>query len=412
MKKREEVKKKFELLKQGEITKDKAFFPITKRLETISDQLNAKNTKLSFVNNKDEQNLNSKKLKHENTVAESTPIPTWSTKLSNLKKKIQSIKDEKLHEAKDQNIFDHNAATISNLKEDVIISEPSVEVDDYELDDLIEHSVEESNRNIENILDSNIYNEYLAEFDELPRRYIDAMVHDKKRQFDHRTGIRHDSFQEKFFIGTSAVEFIGSDIKVDEKIYNGTPGLYELLFKNTPVTYTDGDLHIYKEILDISNACRSNFDPNDEITNLYNNTFHRTIKMKPSMVNKNNEKSILQSAYSHIKIANQNNKFSLGDYVRISKYRNAFEKGYTPNWSNEIFIIRKVKLTNPTTYLLKDIKGDDILGGFYEMELQKVKHPDTYLIERILRKKGTKMYVKWLGFDETHNSWINKNSIA
>jgi hypothetical protein len=69
------------------------------------------------------------------------------------------------------------------------------------------------------------------------------------------------------------------------------------------------------------------------------------------------------------KIASKNNKYAVGDHVRISKHREVFDKGYTPNRSNEFFLIRKVKLTNPTTYLLKDMNGKDILGGFYEMEL-------------------------------------------
>jgi hypothetical protein len=149
----------------------------------------------------------------------------------------------------------------------------------------------------------------------------------------------------------------------------------------------------------------------DDITKQYNNTYHHTIKMKPSMVNKKNEENILKSVYTHVKIANKNNKYSVGDYVRISKHRSVFEKGYTPNWSNEIFIINKVRLTNPTTYLLKDKKGEDILGGFYEMELQKVKHPDVYLVEKVLKRKGNKLYVKWLGFNQNHNSWIDKSNI-
>src|SRR5699024_3306391 len=98
----------------------------------------------------------------------------------------------------------------------------------------------------------------------------------------------------------------------------------------------------------------------NEVVHKYNNSYHRTIKMKPSQVNRSNEKSILKSAYTYIKIAHKKNKFDVGDHVRISKYRGIFDKGYTPNWSNEIFIVREVKLTNPTTYLLKDEKGENI----------------------------------------------------
>jgi hypothetical protein len=79
------------------------------------------------------------------------------------------------------------------------------------------------------------------------------------------------------------------------------------------------------------------------------------------MINKRNEKLILKSIYTHVKIASKNNKYAVGDHVRISKHREVFDKGYTPNCSNEIFLIRKVKLTNPTTYLLKDMNGNSYL---------------------------------------------------
>ena len=64
-------------------------------------------------------------------------------------------------------------------------------------------------------------------------------------------------------------------------------------------------------------------------------------------------------------------KFKVGDYIRISKYKNIFAKGYTPNWSEEVFIIKKVKNTGCWTYVIKDLNGEEILGTFYERELQK-----------------------------------------
>lgn len=144
----------------------------------------------------------------------------------------------------------------------------------------------------------------------------------------------------------------------------------------------------------------------------YNNTVHRTIGYKPIDVNLKNEKSILLNSYTFKKIIDlEHSKFKLYDFVRISKQREAFDKGYTPNWSTEIFQIRKVKLTNPTTYLLKDDKNENIEGGFYEEELQKVKYPDVYLVEKILRKKGSKVFVKWLGLNKSHNSWTLKKDV-
>jgi hypothetical protein len=144
----------------------------------------------------------------------------------------------------------------------------------------------------------------------------------------------------------------------------------------------------------------------EQVTDKYNNTKHRTIGLKPKDVTKNNEQQLLKSVYSHIKIAGKQ-KFKVGDIVRISKAKHLFEKGYMPNWTTELFKIIKVNITNPATYLLEDMRGQPITGGFYEAELQKTAQSDVFLIERILRKKGKKMYVKWLGLDKTHNSWID-----
>lgn len=150
-----------------------------------------------------------------------------------------------------------------------------------------------------------------------------------------------------------------------------------------------------------------------EIVNNYNNTKHSTINIEPNKVNKRNERKILKMAFSHAKTLDPKfPKFRKGDYVRISKHREAFSKGYTPNWSNEIFRIKTIKMTNPTTYLLQDENSQDILGGFYEQELQKVQHHDAYLVEKILRKKGNKVFVKWLGLDSKHNSWLNKKDVS
>ncbi|KAJ8910226.1 hypothetical protein NQ315_015918 [Exocentrus adspersus] len=100
----------------------------------------------------------------------------------------------------------------------------------------------------------------------------------------------------------------------------------------------------------------------------------------------------------------------VGD-VRVSKYKGVFSRGFTPNWSNELFKIAKANITNPATYLLEDMEAKPILGCFYEYELQKTKYPDVYLIEKILRRSGNRVYVRWLGLPDSHNSWVNKADI-
>lgn len=147
-----------------------------------------------------------------------------------------------------------------------------------------------------------------------------------------------------------------------------------------------------------------------DIINIYNNQHHRTIGMKPSDVSKQNEKEILKSTYNHINLATPH-QYKNGDIVRISKNKHVFSKGYTPNWTTELFKIVKVGITNPTTYLLEDLEGQPISGCFYDQELQKTKIPDVYLVEKVLRKRGNNVYVKWLGFNASHNSWINVKDI-
>ena len=107
------------------------------------------------------------------------------------------------------------------------------------------------------------------------------------------------------------------------------------------------------------------YDVLDDIVNEYNNTKHSTIKMKPKDVKDGNKR---------VYIDEHNEKsaaFNVGDRVRISKFKNIFAKGYTPNWSREIFIINKMNNTVPYTYNLKDLNGEEIIGSFYDRELQK-----------------------------------------
>ena len=105
----------------------------------------------------------------------------------------------------------------------------------------------------------------------------------------------------------------------------------------------------------------------DDVVNEYNNTEHNTIKMKPKNVGDDNNRVYIED---HNK---KSAKFNVRDRVRISKFKNIFAKGYTPNWSKEIFIVNKVNDTVPWTYSLKDLNSEKILGSFYDKELQKTK---------------------------------------
>nr|XP_022906801.1 uncharacterized protein LOC111418490 [Onthophagus taurus] len=140
------------------------------------------------------------------------------------------------------------------------------------------------------------------------------------------------------------------------------------------------------------------------MTKEYNNTKHRTTGLAPSNINRDNADRVLNTAYTQLKIAGKG-KFIVGQVVRISKHKSLFEKGYTANWSMELFKI--VQMTNPPTYLLNDMENNPILSALYEHELQATNFKDIYLIERVLKRSKNKAYVKWLGFPSSHNSWIN-----
>ena len=147
------------------------------------------------------------------------------------------------------------------------------------------------------------------------------------------------------------------------------------------------------------------FNDLDDIVKKYNNTVHSSIKIKPKEV----------ADDSFVEYAEETNKkspkFKVGDNVRISKYKNIFAKGYTANWSEEVFVVNKVKNTVPWTYLINDLNGENIKGSFYEKELQKTDQKESR-IEKVIKKKGNKLYVKWKGYNNSFNSWIDKKDIV
>ena len=145
-------------------------------------------------------------------------------------------------------------------------------------------------------------------------------------------------------------------------------------------------------------------DKLDDIVKEYNNKYHTSIKMKPADVKDN--------TYINVKkeTNDKNSRFKVGDHVRISKYKNIFAEGYMPNWSEEIFVIKKIKNTVPWTDVINDLNGEEIIGTFYEKELQGTNQQE-YRIEKIIKKKGDKLYVKWKGYNNSFNSWIDKKDI-
>ena len=146
-------------------------------------------------------------------------------------------------------------------------------------------------------------------------------------------------------------------------------------------------------------------DKLDGIADKYNNTYHTTIKMKPIDVKDNTYIN------ANKEINNKDLKFKVGDRVRISKYKKIFAKGCMPNWSEEVFVIKKVKDTVLWTYVINDLNGEEIIGTFYEKELQKTNQEE-FRIKKVIKRKGKKIYVKWKGYNNSFNSWIDKASLV
>ena len=160
---------------------------------------------------------------------------------------------------------------------------------------------------------------------------------------------------------------------------------------------------IYKYMTSISKNVYIN--KLDDIVRKYNDTYHTSIKMKPIDVKDNTDIGFKKE------VNDKNPKFKVDDHVRISKYNNIFAKGYMPNWSEEIFIIKKIINTVPWTYVVNDLNGEEIIGTFYENELQGTSQKE-FRIEKVLKKKGDKLYVKWKGYDNSFNSWIDKKDVV
>ena len=147
-------------------------------------------------------------------------------------------------------------------------------------------------------------------------------------------------------------------------------------------------------------------DKLDDKVNECNNTYHSTTKMKPVGVKDNTYIDSMELPRSN----NKDSKFKVGDHVRISKCKNSFAKGCTPNWSEYIFVIKKIKNTVPWTYVINDLNGGEIIGTFCEKELQKTNQQE-FRIEKTIKKKYDKLYVKRKGYNSSFNSWVDKKHL-
>lgn len=154
-----------------------------------------------------------------------------------------------------------------------------------------------------------------------------------------------------------------------------------------------------------------------DVVNSYNNSVHRTIGMAPSNVTSENSYRVWIRMYKHL----MNTKctspsLKQGDYVRVSREKGTFEKSYKFKWSLEIFKVKSIIPKCRPLYILEDLKETEVRGRFYQEELQCVKPPDKYDIEKVLKSRGSgknkQLLVKWLGYPDSFRSWVSVKQLT
>ena len=150
----------------------------------------------------------------------------------------------------------------------------------------------------------------------------------------------------------------------------------------------------------------------DDLIHGYNNSIHRSIGMKPVEVNSSNETQVRARLFPP-EPPKKRPQLKVGDSVRITRKKSAFQKGYEQSHSWEVFYVHEIKDTNPVTYGIKDYNSDYLKGSFYSAELLRVdKSTNIYPIERIIRRRTvrgrTQYLVKYLGYTDIFNDWIDQ----
>ena len=149
----------------------------------------------------------------------------------------------------------------------------------------------------------------------------------------------------------------------------------------------------------------------DQLIEKYNNTYHRSIGCTPTQARQPSfYQHVFNMLYKEINDRKERPRYKIGDTVRIVKKKKTFEKGLSPNWTEELFTVSSVKDTKPPTYTIQDLRGETIRGSFYKQELQR-SNQDTFRIEKVVRKRTTRsgqkeLFVKWKGYSSEFNSWI------
>lgn len=265
IRKRKIVKQKFDILKHGEIAKEKLFSPITKHLKDIESKLSHTVERIKTQPSTNEEPVSSDiRLKDESDGDDDVFLsPSVSTKKQ--KKKIPQRLSAQLASPRGQ--VSLNQEEFEDPSEQKLSILEEIKSHDYP-DLSPTPSTSNFNANSSKLVDiaEKSYVDYLDQYEPLPRKYINGMYYDENQQeFDHKYGIRLDTLTEKLMIGDSNVDIDGSDIIVKNKRYRGTQGLYELLFKKNPKHYSTEDVDNYKKIVIKTNANRRYYKSNKQV---------------------------------------------------------------------------------------------------------------------------------------------------
>ena len=247
-----------------------------------------------------------------------------------------------------------------------------------------------------------------------------------------KTGLEVSKAFESIFKKAKPAQGKPKKLWVDKGKEYYNKNLLDLLAKNNIEIYSTGNEEkssvcerwnrtikekMYKRFTMQNNTVYIDISP--KILSSYNNSKNRSIGMTPNEARKpenygkvylkmvGDEPSVRAGLRTGTVLKTGRASFSVGDTVRISKYkRKTFDKGYTPNWTEEVFVISEIRPTNPITYKIKGLNGEEIGGTFYREELQKTDQT-IFRIEKVTRKTKGNALVKRKGYPDEFNSWVS-----
>ncbi|CAG9773473.1 unnamed protein product [Ceutorhynchus assimilis] len=328
--------------------------------------------------------------------------------------------------------FDTSVASVSqfpSIQETTVLAETSPfpkgsTSESLNLSDILE----QTKQSIKNYIDSPSYQVYLSDFHKLPRSYIDGSVRDTEHKFDHNYGVVHDIDGEKFFLGLTQkpVKIVGKNIVVEGRTYEGTVGLYELLFKKEPVGFKPKDLDNYMDILKITNAYRRNNDPNEQVQGTASTKYITIIgpylqkkgitkskTINPDVINVNkrlNENDVkIENTAKKIKLFENDLKKDIIDcsastkknYEKLTKFEGDIET--ITKYHNDVIDLKnyfETEITKLKTYMNETSKIDSVQKSIEDNLKLKFENFSTKVYDRVTKE------VKY--FKNNHDN-IDKN---